>query len=519
MSDQQTSSPTGAQVALEVAHVSKSFVGTRALENVSFQVQRGHIHALMGGNGSGKSTLIKIMAGIYHGEPGGTITVDGKSVASDHTTPGGARHIGLHFVHQNPAVFGDLSVAENLAVGNGFDTTALWSIKRGVLKRRTQALIERFDIHATPDTLLRTLRPAERAMVAIARALQDQEGETSGVLVLDEPTASLPRAEVIRLMLAIERYAKSGQTILFVSHRLDEVIESADAATVLRDGELAGSLAKDEITEPNLIELIAGRPLDRMFPEMPEVKSDETAVEAKSVAGGPLRDVSFRLRRGEVLGIAGLLGSGRSELLKMIFGAYPVRGGTWELDGRPVDFGNIGEAMRAGVAYVPEDRHGDAAFPDMTLSENLTAATVDEYWRRLRLTHGAADADARESVRRFFIRSSSEKQRMSTLSGGNQQKVILARWLRRNPKVLLLDEPTQGVDVNARAEIYSLVHDAVEAGTSVLLVTSDFEELAHVSDRVIVLSGGRIVAEVNPPDIDPMRLTELAFSTTTGAAP
>jgi ribose transport system ATP-binding protein len=249
-----------------------------------------------------------------------------------------------------------------------------------------------------------------------------------------------------------------------------------------------------------------------VFPEMPAVETDEVALELQGVAGGPLKDVSFALRRGEVLGVAGLLGSGRTELLRMIFGAYPIRSGKVLLEGSQVRFRHIGEAMAAGVAYVPEDR-GGAAFLDMSVSENLSAAMVTRYWQALRLRHRRADADARSAIGKFFIRTSSEQQGMSTLSGGNQQKVILARWLRREPKILLLDEPTQGVDVNARAEIYGIVREAVSAGCSVILVTSDFEELARVSDRVIILAQGRITAEVRPPDIDPARLTELAFST------
>ena len=349
-------------------------------------------------------------------------------------------------------------------------------------------------------------------MVAIARALQDQEGDATGVLVLDEPTASLPKAEVDLLMAALQRFAALGQTILLVSHRLDEVIESASTATVFRDGQLAGTLEKSGITEPNLIRLIAGRDLDRVFPEMPEVTTDEVALSVKGLTGGPLRGVDFQLVRGEVLGIAGLLGSGRSELLKMLFGAYAPKGGTIELDGRPVKFRHIGEAMDAGIAYVPEDR-SEAAFPGMSLSENVSAAMVKRYWAKLRLNHRAADRDARSSINDFFVRASSEQQTMSTLSGGNQQKVILARWLRRKPTILLLDEPTQGVDVNARAEIYNLVSQAVAQGCSVLLVTSDFEELSRVSDRAITLVNGRISAELRSPDILPARLTELVFAT------
>lgn len=501
------------RLALRVSHLSKTFPGTRALRDVSFDVEGGQIHALLGGNGCGKSTLIKILAGVYHGDPGGAFTVGGTEVASDHTSPEQARAVGLRFVHQNPGVFPALSVAENIAIGTGFEKTRAGSVNWRALRRRTESLLERYDIPARPDTLVRSLRPAERAMVAIARALQDQDEAKAGVLVLDEPTASLPRAEVSRLMLALTRYAQAGQTILFVSHRLDEVIDAADVATVLRDGQLAGTLQRADITEPNLIQLIAGRSLDNVFPEMPKVPTDTVALEAHNLSGGPLRDVSFQLGKGEVLGIAGLLGSGRSELLKMIFGAYPIRGGTLDIAGRPARFRDIGDAMGAGVAYVPEDRGGEAAFSAMSLSENVSAALVPRYWSKLHLRHHAEAADARSSITQFFIRASSERQEMGTLSGGNQQKVILARWLRRKPTLLLLDEPTQGVDVSARAEIYALVRQAVSDGCSVLLVTSDFEELSRVADRVIVLAHGQVTAEVRPPDIDPARLTELAFST------
>jgi ribose transport system ATP-binding protein len=502
-----------AGIALRIEHLSKTFPGTRALDDVSFDVQSGEIHALVGGNGSGKSTLIKILAGVYHGDPGGTITVGDTSVAADHTTPAKARALGLHFVHQNPAVFPHLSVAENMVIGHGFTTNAVGSIRWRALRRQTQALLDRFEINVRPEALVGSLRPAERAMVAIARALQDQEGQHTGVLVLDEPTASLPRAEVVRLMGALDRFAAAGQTILFVSHRLDEVIDTAARATVLRDGRLAATLVGDEITESRLIESIAGRALDRMYPVMPPVDTDEVALEVKGLTGGPLAGVDFQLRRGEVLGVAGLLGSGRSELLKMIFGAYPIKSGTMVLGGKTVRFRDIGDAMAAGVAYVPEDRGGEAAFLDQTLSDNVVASSISRYWRALRLRNRAIDNDARAIIGRYFIRASSEKQNMGTLSGGNQQKVILARWLSRNPKILLLDEPTQGVDVNARAEIYGLISKAVEEGCSVLLVTSDFEELSRVADRVIVLSGGRVTAELRGADIEPTRLTELAFTT------
>jgi len=506
-----TGGPQG-DATLRLSHLSKVFPGTRALDDVSFDVRRGEFHALIGGNGSGKSTLIKILAGVYHGEPGGMISVDGREIPAERTSPEAARAAGLHFVHQNPAVFPALSVAENLAIGHGFERTAIGGVRWRALRRRTSGLLERFDIRATPDTLVRDLRPAERAMVAIARALQDQEGERTGLLVLDEPTASLPRAEVVRLLGALTRYAQSGQTILFVSHRLDEVVDTADRATVLRDGRFAGTLEGEDITEPRLIELIAGRPIENVFPEMPAIESDEVVLELRHVSGGPLTDVNLQLRKGEVLGVAGLLGSGRSELLKMVFGAYRVRKGEILIDGSPVRFRHVGDAMRAGIAYVPEDRGGEGAFFDLSVSDNLTAALVGRYWKGMHLNQRRADADARDAIGRFLVQARSEHQELATLSGGNQQKVILARWLLRNPKVMLLDEPTQGVDVNARAEIYNLVREAVASGCSVLVVTSDFEELSHVSDRVVILNQGRVIGELRAPDITPTRLTEMAYS-------
>jgi ribose transport system ATP-binding protein len=498
---------------LRISHLSKTFPGTRALRDVSLDVRRGEIHALLGGNGSGKSTLVKVLAGVYHGDPGGRVTVGDEVVAADHTSAEWARSVGLHFVHQNPAVFDALTVAENIAIGTGFETTRFGSIRWRELRRRTRALLERYDVPTTPETLIRSLRPADRTMVAIVRALQDEAGAHPGTLVLDEPTASLPGAEVLRLLLTLKRCAERGQAILFVSHRLDDVVGFADRATVLRDGRVAGTLTGDEITEDRLIELIVGRRLDRVFPEMPERGGEQVVLETRGLGGGPLRDVSFQLRRGEVLGVAGLLGSGRSELLKMLFGAYPIRSGEILLDAEPVRFHDIGDAMRAGLAYVPEDRATEATFLELSLRENLSAAVVDSYWHRLRLHHRQEAADARHIIERFLIRASSDEQRMSTLSGGNQQKVVLARWLRLNPRILLLDEPTQGVDVNARAEIYALIRGAVRDGCSVLWVTGDFEELSHVSDRVIVIARGAVVAELARSDVEPARLTELSYGT------
>jgi ribose transport system ATP-binding protein len=515
----ERSSQDDRPVVLRVSNLSKTFPGTRALDDVSIDVRRGTIHALLGGNGSGKSTLIKILAGVYHGDPGGEIQVSGETVASDKTSPHWAKGEKIHFVHQNPGVFPELSVAENISIGRGFETGAGGRVQWRAVKKRTRALIDRYEIAgATPDTPVSRLRPADRTMVAIARALQDQEGEHEGVLVLDEPTTALPPTEVHGLLERLQRYAAEGQTIIYVTHRLDEIIQIADRCSVLRDGRHAGTVDVKGLTEQDLVELIVGRPLAQVFPDVPEPDAGDVVLDVRGLSGGPLKDVTFKLLRGEILGIAGLLGSGRSEILQSVFGAFKPASGQILLEDKPITSSRISGSMKAGIAYVPEERATQAAFLDMSVRNNLSAGQVSKYWRGLRLRHRAEAADARTAISAFFIKAHSDSQPINTLSGGNQQKCILSRWMQQSPKVLLLDEPTQGVDVGARAEIYSLVSKAVAEGTSAIVVTSDFDELARVCDRVIVLAAGTIVAELAHPNIEPHRLTELSFSQSESAA-
>jgi len=497
---------------LEVRGLSKAYGGTLALDDVDLDIRPGEVHALLGGNGSGKSTLIKCLAGVETPEPGGVLDLDGDVVAADQWSSDRAYAAGLRFVHQQPAVFPELSVAENIAFGTDFPRNRVGGIAWTELHRRTAALLERFHVPATPTTPLGALRAADRTRVAIIRAVQDREDAHSGVLVLDEPTAALPAHEVDQLLASLRRYAAAGQTILYVSHRLDEVLSVADRVTVLRDGRKVATVDAAGLTEADLIELIVGRPLDRLFPDAIASPDRDVVLSARHLRGGPLRDVTFDLHRGEVLGVAGLLGSGRSELLRMIFGAYPIAGGTVSLGGGDLAATTPSEAMAAGIAYVPEERYADALFAGESVRHNITAGSAGSYFSGLVFRHGQERADSADSIRRFLIRVGSDRQPIETLSGGNAQKVVLARWLSRQPKVLLLDEPTQGVDIGARSEIYALVRAATRAGTSVLLVASDMEEMAHACDRVVVLRDGRIAAEVRAP-LEAHRLTELVNTT------
>jgi ribose transport system ATP-binding protein len=499
----------GPRTALAMRGLSKTYAGHLALDSLFLQIRTGEIHALLGGNGSGKSTTIKILAGVVSAAPGGEIVLGEHDAVGVHDwTAAKAHAAGLRFVHQQPAVFPDLSIAENLALGADFPRGLGGRVDWRALNARTADLLERYEIDASPKTPLAALRAADRCRVAIVRALQDRDDADSGVLVLDEPTAALPAAEVEHLLDALRGYAAAGQTILYVSHRLDEVLSVADRVTVLRDGRKVDTVDADGLREADLVEMIVGRPLDHVFPAAPAETTDDAAMTIRNLRGGPLRGVDLTLRKGEVLGIAGLLGSGRSELLRMLFGAYAVEGGSVTLDGDDYAPSSPQAAMKAGVAYVPEDRQVEALLCGESVRHNLTAGQESSYFRKFLYRHRLERDDAHRSIGDFLIRVVSDTQPVETLSGGNQQKVVMARWLRRQPKVLLLDEPTQGVDVGARAEIYQLIRRATEQGTSVVLVVSEPEELAHASDRVAVLRGGRITAVVERP-IDAHKLTEL----------
>jgi ribose transport system ATP-binding protein len=490
---------------LEAVSIAKHFGGTPALVDADLRVRQGTVHALLGGNGSGKSTLIKCLAGV-HVADGGTVALRGERIPAAEMTARRAHKAGLRFVHQDLGLFESLTVAENFALDAGFPITRTGGIKWRHLRGRVAELLARYSVDATPDTRVGALRPATRTLVAIARALQDQES-SEFVLLLDEPTASLPDAESRALMMALRRRAERGQTIVLVSHRLQEVLGVADDFTVFRDGRVAASLEAAVPTEDELVELMTGH-APVVHPARDVMPVGRLTLEVTALLSGPLRGLDLAVGAGEIVGVAGLLGSGRSTLLSTIFGLHRPERGSIRLAGEEVAGRPVQQIMRRGVALIPQSRLQDAAFVSLSVRENVSAAVLRRYfagWMRGR----AERTDAASLMHRFAVKTASTEAPLATLSGGNQQKLVLARWLRRDPQLLLLDEPTQGVDAGARVDIYATIREYASRGCAVLVASSDFEELAELCDRVLVLQGGRVATAIAGAELTADRMTEL----------
>jgi ribose transport system ATP-binding protein len=503
---------------LQARGISKTFFATAALVDINLTLNAGDIHGLVGENGSGKSTLVKILAGVYQADEGTIEGPAGGTLDASNMTPSDSRDLGIHVVHQDFPIFGAASVAENLFLGRDFPTHAFARIDRKEIRRRAEWVLERFSVPARPDQKCDELDPAVRAMLAIARALQDCENTSDGVLILDEPTAALTQSEVETLLAAVRQYARDGQAILLVTHRLDEILDTCDVVTALRDGQLVATRPRAELDRGDLIEMIIGREFTPHVPEpdrelADDVDTDIPVLEMRNVTSDRVSDITLTVRPGEIVGVAGLVGSGRTELLEAVFGQRPRTAGTIDVLGEPLE-GGPAEAMRRGVAMIPEDRGQDAAFGLLTVRENLSVSVLDSFWGGGRMKRRPERDEAAELISKFDISPPDPKATMSNLSGGNQQKVVLARWLRREPKLLLLDEPTQGVDIGAREQIHDVIRGAAKTGTGVLLVSSDVEELVELADRVLVLIEVRIASEARGVHVARDRLIGMVHAET-----
>jgi ABC-type sugar transport system ATPase subunit len=487
---------------LTIRGMSKTFPGLKALDDVSLEVAAGEI--VLGHNGSGKSTLVKILAGVYQPDPGGEVVV---RTSDGTTTTGAAARAELHFIHQDLGLADILSTVENLGLGKPAPAFGLAPVHPRAERQHADELIAQFGASFDTTVAVGGLSPAQRAIVAIARAMDGWQ-RPDNVLVLDEPTTALHRDEVSVLFEAVRRIAERGAGIVFISHRLDEVMALARRVVVLRDGRVVADELTSNLDHDKIVRLIAGREVaDVQVGDRSEDSS--TVMTVEQMRSGEVMDFSMTLKSGEIVGVSGLLGSGREQLCPALFGARHRESGRITVDGDELAPDDIRSAIEIGLGYLPADRRRDGAVMRMTVKENITLPLTQPFRRALgRLDLRSERNEVKRWVDNVGLRPPFPDRPMNTFSGGNQQKVVLAKWLRMAPRVLLLDEPTQGVDVGAKAAIYELILAARQAGTGVLLCSSDTKELVQLCDRVLVLHNGQATAEIPRESLSEARLVE-----------
>lgn len=495
-------------VALEIQGISKQFPGVLALDNVDLKLQSGQVHALAGENGAGKSSLIKVLCGAYPPD-GGTMLLAGETYAPH--SPFDSIGKGMRVVHQELLMLDQLSVAENLLF-ESLPRKHFGLIDRVALNRRASELLSMVGLDdVSPTQIVQGLGMAQRQLIEIAKALSGE----SRIVIMDEPTATLTSRETERLFEIIVRLRDSGVAILFVSHHLQELFEICDSVTVLRNGRKVSTQPISETTPRDLVRLMVGREVVEATPRANPVDQRQEAlrVEGLRFKGQPQgAQVDFAVGCGEILGIAGLVGSGRTETVRAIFGADPLQAGSIFREGRPVKIRSPADALAEGICLVTEDRKDEGLLLDMPIRSNLSLARLGDCSRIGWLLNSVESKDANDMARTLQIRLTNIEQHPRQLSGGNQQKVVLGKWLLCEPAVLILDEPTRGVDVGAKAEIHRLLQSIADTGKALIVVSSDLPELMQLTDRIIVLSRGKVAGEVLRKDFDESRILELAYS-------
>lgn len=476
---------------IQIKAVSKSFPGVRCLDSVDFSVRAGEIHALLGENGAGKSSLTRIIGGAMVPDAG-MIEFDGKPVSW--RSPRQARLAGIHVIHQELALFPELSVAENILIGNE-PRNRLGFIDRQARNVRAAEILQKLGVDIDPTDLVAELSVADQQMIEIGKALVG----SLRVIIFDEPTAVISGREVDILFSNMRRLRESGVAIVYISHRLEEIFEIADRVTVLKDGKCVGTRLVGEVNRDALIKMMVGRPLRDIFPKKPDSDAPRRVIlSARNLTAGPrVQDVSFDLLAGEILGVAGMVGSGRTELAHALFGSVGRDAGEISIDGRSITVASPPESIRSGIGFLTEDRKGEGLFQELSIASNITAPALSDITVR-----GLIDADtetdiASLEIKIYGIAAPSENTRISALSGGNQQKVLFSRWARIADKVLILDEPTRGVDVGAKVEIYRIIRLLADRGIGILLISSELSEILGMADRIIVMSQGRVTGELS----------------------
>jgi inositol transport system ATP-binding protein len=488
---------------LQVEGVRKEFPGVLALDDVSFRLKRGTVHALMGENGAGKSTLMKIIAGIYHPDSG-SFQLRGNDIRL--ASPLDALENGIAMIHQELNLMPYMTVAENIWIRRE-PKTAIGFVDHRAMRRMTAALFEKLNIHVDPSAEVRDLSVATRQMVEIAKAVSYE----SDVLIMDEPTSALTEREVTHLFQIIRDLKSQGKGIVYITHKMSELFEIADEVSVFRDGRYIGTKVAGDVTRDEIIHMMVGREITQMFPKE-TVPIGEVVLSARNLGlAGVFHDVSFDVRAGEIMGLAGLVGSGRSNVAETIFGVSPATSGEIFIDGKQVEVKSPNGAMKNGMAFLTEDRKETGCFLVLDVLENMQMAVLNQ-----RYVHGGfvnereAGRDCQAMRDALRVKTPTMYERIENLSGGNQQKVLIGRWLLTKPKILILDEPTRGIDVGAKAEIHKLITKLAGQGVAVLMISSEMPEILGMSDRIMVMHEGRLTGILERSEADQVKIMELA---------
>lgn len=489
---------------LKMVGVSKSFPGVKALDNVSLMAYGGEVTALMGENGAGKSTLMKILSGVYKKDEG-KIFIEGREVEVKGIKS--AEEAGITIIHQELSVLNNLTVSENIFLGNEKHSKFTGRINKKLLDERSKMFLEQIGYDIDPNRLVSTLNVGEKQMIEIAKALT----KNARIIIMDEPTTALTDVETENLFKVIENLRKKGIAIIYISHRMEEIFKICHRVEVLRDGKYAGSAEIKDIDNDKLIAMMVGRTIEDQFPYR-DVKKGDLALEVKNLSCKEgVKGASFTLKKGEILGIAGLMGSGRTELAKTIFGEYKRTSGEISLNGSPININCISDAINNGICYLSEDRKKEGCILGMSVGENMTLCNLKKYENKFKSIDKKEEAkDIEYYIKKINIKTPNKEQFIKNLSGGNQQKVILAKWLMLSPEVLIIDEPTRGIDVGAKKEIYELLNELKASGKAIIMISSDLPEVLGISDRIMVMSEGRISGELNRDEANQESIMKLA---------
>ena len=486
---------------LELHNITKRYPGVTALDNVSISFREGEVHALVGENGAGKSTFIKTISGAVQPNEG-EIVFDGATYS--HLTPQKSLELGISVVYQEMIQFEAMSVADNLFMSDGSDTGLF--VNEAERNKKAAELLQKFQCHVSPRTWVRELSMANRQIVEICKAIL----RNARVLILDEPTASITVEEQRRLFDVIRDLKARGVTIIYISHRLDELFEICDRVSILRDGKYIDTVNIADTDKQGLIKLMVGRELSENYPVKDNKPSDEVVLEVNNLSGNGVRDISFQLHKGEILGFAGLVGAGRTELMHLIYGAAGIEAGTVTMNGQQLSIRTPSDAMKAGIGLIPEDRKWQGCFLDKPIFWNVSISNIKELCRGAFVDRKKEMDQAKEYGKRMRIKAPNLTVNAGALSGGNQQKVVIAKSLASLPDILIFDEPTRGIDIGARYEIYQLMIDLTKEGKSILMVSSDMEELLGMSERIVVLHEGQQTGTIEKPDFSQERVLALA---------